>query len=170
MCYPYPIKNASRRAVRPTILLTFCLLWARKAGPLELPQNIRDARLVYMGASCCWHLQGMEHSSWWTSARPLSGLLDSLCINWPIMEEEYLLMIIQISDGLSLYIWLKFTRMKITLKSVHYFQFDIIIIYFCLLITDGWNKLQMQQAWIKNHIFYEIFTLLTFNNQCIVDS
>ena len=31
MCYSYPIKNASRRAVRPTILLTFCLVWARKA-------------------------------------------------------------------------------------------------------------------------------------------
>ena len=26
MCYSYPIKNASRRAVRPTILLTFCLV------------------------------------------------------------------------------------------------------------------------------------------------
>ena len=34
MWYSYPIKNASRRAVRPTILLTFCLVWARKAYSL----------------------------------------------------------------------------------------------------------------------------------------
>ena len=33
MCYSYPVKNASCRAARPTILLTFCLVWARKAVP-----------------------------------------------------------------------------------------------------------------------------------------
>ena len=31
MYYSYPIKNASHGAVRLTILLTFCLAWARKA-------------------------------------------------------------------------------------------------------------------------------------------
>ena len=48
MCYSYPIINASRRAVRPTTVMTFCLVWARKAGPLgrrhppypEVPQKI----------------------------------------------------------------------------------------------------------------------------------
>ena len=33
MRYSYPIKNASRRAVRPTILLNFYLVLARKACP-----------------------------------------------------------------------------------------------------------------------------------------
>ena len=57
MCYSYPIKNASRRAVRPTIELKFCLVWARKAGPLLF------LCVPYSGATALHHVM----PPWWIS-------------------------------------------------------------------------------------------------------
>ena len=50
MFYPYPIKNASRMAVRPTILLTLCMAWARQRGlpGAETPSLARIAPPLYV--------------------------------------------------------------------------------------------------------------------------
>ena len=55
MCYSYPIKNASRRAVRPTILMNLCLKLGRQTFPpgVVTPslargyQSYKQVQLIY---------------------------------------------------------------------------------------------------------------------------